>query len=63
MSWSHVCDGNGRIEIFVSRWYNKYGNLEKHICIDGFQPYEPVDVEICGEDDERLATKPYHNER
>jgi len=57
MSWDYVCDEEGRLEIIVSRWYNKTGNRVETVYAYGFESYEPVSVEVCGEDEE-LAIKP-----
>lgn len=57
MSWDYVVDKDGNLGIIVSRWYNEKGNREVRLIATGFQPYEPVQVEVCGED-ESLAIKP-----
>lgn len=57
MSWDYVCDENGSLEIIVSRWYNAKGERREIVIASGFEPYEPVSVEVCGED-ESLVVKP-----
>lgn len=54
MGWDCKVDKNGRLEIIVSRWYNQpppKGRGEKIVwlCAEGFEPHEPVQVEICGD--------------
>ena len=59
MSYDYITDDCGRLEIIVNRWYNKYGNRSITVYADGFEPYEPVSLEVIGEDDDSLARKPY----
>ncbi len=48
MSWDTRCDENGQLEIIVSRWYNGEGNRTVRLVASGFEPFEPVQTEICG---------------
>lgn len=58
MSWDYVVDKNGNLEVIVSRWYSdRLPKKEIYLCASGFEPYEPVQVEVCGED-ESLVVKP-----
>ena len=55
MSWDYRVDKDGKLEIIVSRWYNQAppkGKGERiiHLEVDGFEPNEPVQVEVCGEE-------------
>jgi hypothetical protein len=51
MSWDYVVDEKGNLEIIVSRWYNESRKREVRLLATGFEPYEPVQVEVCGEDE------------
>jgi len=62
MSWDYVVDKNGCLEIIVSRWYCSKGERMVKLTARGFESYEPVQVEICGED-ESLAVKPLIEEK
>jgi len=57
MSWDYRVDADGRLEIIISRWYCQRppeGKGERVIRLwaDGFEPNEPVQVEICGEEED-----------
>lgn len=58
MSWDYVCDQDGCLEILVSRWYNKTGKKESLVSASGFEPYEPVQLEVFGKATE-WAVKPF----
>ena len=58
MSWDYVVDKNGCLEIIVGRYYNMDSKRKVTLHASGFQPYEPVSVEVCGEA-ESLAVKPF----
>ena len=58
MSWNYVCDKSGSLEIIVSRWYNHEGDKRECFVAVGFEPYEPVEVDILTEDRD-LAIKPF----
>ena len=60
MSWDYVCDETGGLVIIVTRWYNLEGNREERLIATGFEPYEPVSVEVIGAEDQ-LAVKPFFN--
>lgn len=62
MSWDYVVDKDGCLEIIVSRWYNKTGNRREVLQACGFEPYEPVQVEVCGVPEE-LAVEPLVKEK
>jgi len=53
MSWHYVCDRDGCLQILVSRFYNRTGNKEEILTASGFEPYEPVDVDICSENEDK----------
>jgi len=55
MSWDYVCDENGNLEVIVSRWYNRTSKLVWSHTFSGFMPYEPVQVEVRGEDEEKMV--------
>ena len=57
MSYDYVCDEEGRLEIIVSRYYNRTGDRREIVYAYGFEPYEPVSVEVCGEEESK-AVKP-----
>ena len=58
MSWDYVVDRNGNLEIIVSRWYNKTSPKEVRLIASGFIPFEPVQIDVYGED-EALAVNPF----
>ncbi len=58
MSWDILADENGSVEIIITRWYNQGNRLERRTTLAGFQPFEPVSVELCGEDDESKRRMP-----
>jgi len=62
MSWDYVVGKDGCLEIIVSRWYNRGGNKRETLIASGFEPYEPVQVEVCGEDD-GLAVRPFEEKK
>ncbi len=62
MSWDYVCDENGQIEIIVSRYYNRVSRKVETFTFSGFDSFEPVSVEICGEDDSKARPVNYCNE-
>lgn len=56
MSWDYRVDEDGSLEIIVSRWYNTpppNGNGRRVIRFyaDGFEPNEPISVEVIGSED------------
>lgn len=59
MSWDSVVDKNGHLEIIITRWYNKGCAREVRLNATGFEPYEPVQVEICSEDEELMVKPPW----
>lgn len=58
MSWDYKCNENGELEIIVSRWYNRGGNYRVTLMARGFEPNEPVQVEVLGGDEDAPYT-PY----
>ena len=55
MSWDYKVDKDGKLEIIVSRWYNApppkgLGSKVITVYAEGFEPNEPVQVDILGED-------------
>lgn len=54
MSWNYVVDKDGNLEIIVTRWYGQIGQKESHLIASGFIPFEPVQVEVYGEDEAKM---------
>ena len=52
MGWDYRVDKEGKLEIIISRWYNQKDKRVVTLIADGFEPNEPVQVEICGAEDE-----------
>ena len=48
MSWDFRVDKNGKLEVIVSRWNNSKGERVMRMWAEGFEPNEPVQVEIVG---------------
>lgn len=59
MSWDYVVNEKGELEVIVSRWYNRTSQMTHSYTFSGFEPFEPVQVEICAEDDDKMV-KPFN---
>jgi len=54
MGWDYFADEDGCVEIEVRRWYNQQppngkGPLEVTVVASGFEPNEPVCVEVLAD--------------
>ena len=59
MSWDYVVDEHGNLEIIISRRYNdRLPQKRVSVVANGFMPFEPVQVDIISQDDDKIVIPP-----